>query len=61
MDKVKDYFTNDFSKEVWDTTYRAKGEASVEATWKRVAKAVASVEQDEEFFLMLVQGLLQHV
>lgn len=48
MDKVKDYFTNDFSKEVWSTTYRAKGEASIDDTWKRVAKAVASVEQDEE-------------
>jgi ribonucleoside-diphosphate reductase alpha chain len=39
-------FTNDFSKEVWETTYRYKGE-TLEGTWRRVAVAISSVEKPE--------------
>ena len=42
------YFTNDFSKSVWTTTYKLPTESTIEDTWKRVAKAVASVEETEE-------------
>lgn len=37
-------FTNDFSKQIWEVTYKLPGETCIEDTWKRVAKAVASVE-----------------
>lgn len=42
------YFTNEFSYEVWDTTYRAANETSIEDTWSRVAKAIAGVEIDKK-------------
>lgn len=45
--KTDNYFTNEFSKEVWDTTYRASNENTIADTWQRVAKALASVEKDE--------------
>jgi ribonucleoside-diphosphate reductase alpha chain len=32
------------SRLVWETRYRAEGEADLEATWRRVARALASVE-----------------
>lgn len=44
----KDHFTNPFSREVWETTYKGPGEVSVEDTWARVAQAVASPESGEE-------------
>lgn len=40
-------FTNDFSKQIWEVTYKLPGETCIEDTWKRVAKAVASVEPCE--------------
>ncbi len=40
-------FTNDFSKETWEITYRYEDE-NLEGTWRRNAKAVASVEATEE-------------
>lgn len=40
-------FTNDFSKQIWEVTYKLPGETCIEDTWKRVAKAVASVESCE--------------
>ena len=42
------YFTNEFSYEVWDTTYRATNETTIEDTWHRVAKAIAGVEIDKK-------------
>ena len=42
------YFTNEFSYEVWDTTYRAANETTIEDTWSRVAKAIAGVEIDKK-------------
>ena len=47
MQKDK-YFTNEFSYEVWDTTYRAANETTIEDTWSRVAKAIAGVETDKK-------------
>jgi ribonucleoside-diphosphate reductase alpha chain len=41
-------FTNDFSREIWDTTYRAPEEKTVEDTLKRVAKGLASAEKDKK-------------
>ena len=37
-------FLDDFSREVWETTYKHKDDESINDTLKRVAKAVASVE-----------------
>jgi ribonucleoside-diphosphate reductase alpha chain len=42
------YFTNEFSEEVWQQKYKFGNEKTVEDTWKRVAKDLASVEQDKE-------------
>lgn len=41
-------FLDDFSREVWETTYRHKDEKTVNDTLRRVAKAVASVENTSE-------------
>ena len=38
-------FLNRFSKEIWETKYRARDE-TVDDTWRRVAKALASVEKN---------------
>lgn len=46
--KTDNYFTNEFSYEVWDTTYRAANETTIEDTWSRVAKAIAGVEVDKK-------------
>lgn len=46
--KTDNYFTNEFSYEVWDTTYRAANETTIEDTWSRVAKAIAGVEIDKK-------------
>lgn len=34
-------------KEIWEKKYRYDGEPNIEATWRRVAKAVASVEESD--------------
>jgi len=39
-------FANPLSEWIWRTRYRAAGEASVEATWRRVARTLAAGEDD---------------
>lgn len=41
-------FTNSFSEETWYQKYKFGNDKSVEDTWKRVAKDLASVEEDKE-------------
>lgn len=41
-------FTNDFSQEIWDSTYRFGNEASIDDTFRRLAKAVAQVEATDQ-------------
>ena len=41
-------FTNDFSEEIWRTTYKATGDTTVDDTFLRVAKGLASVEKNEK-------------
>lgn len=48
MNKIE-YFTNDFSKDIWIQNYKKKNENSISDTWKRVAKSVASVESTEDY------------
>lgn len=43
---------------MWNTKYRAPGEQNICDTWQRVAKAVASVEQDAATWTERFQGLL---
>ena len=48
-------FTNDFSQETWYQKYKLGTDSSIEDTWRRVAKDLASIEKDtakwtEEFF-----------
>ena len=42
-------FTNNFSEEVWKTKYKFGDEKNVDDTFRRVAKAIASVEYNREF------------
>lgn len=42
------HFTNSFSQSIWEQNYKLKTEQTIEDTWRRVAKAVASVEKTEE-------------
>jgi ribonucleotide reductase alpha subunit len=46
MDKT-DIFTNDFSREIWETTYKADADNTIQDTFKRIAKAIASVEKTD--------------
>ena len=41
------YFTNSFSEEIWALTYRHHSDKNISDTWRRVAKAIASVEIPE--------------
>lgn len=41
-------FTNDFSKEVWSSTYKYYNENHIDDTFRRVAKALSSVEKKEQ-------------
>lgn len=41
-------FTNDFSKEIWQLTYKHHSDNTIDDTFKRVAKAIASVEKTVE-------------
>lgn len=43
-----EYFKNDFSKEIWEQTYKHHTDKDVNDTWKRVAKDIASVEEDSK-------------
>ncbi len=39
-------FALDIARHVWETRYRAPGEADIAASWRRVARAIAAVERD---------------
>ncbi len=41
-----DGFDDELARRIWQAKYRHGAEASIEATWARVARAVASAEQD---------------
>ena len=45
---MTEYFTNDFSKEIWETKYQDVQDVTIEDTWLRVATALASVEKDKK-------------
>jgi ribonucleoside-diphosphate reductase alpha chain len=41
-------FQDTFSEEIWDSTYRYHQDITIDDTFRRVAKAIASVEETEE-------------
>jgi len=45
--KTNDPFSMDISRHIWETRYRAAGEADIRASWRRVALAVAQAETHE--------------
>src|SRR5512143_400722 len=45
--KTHDPFSMDISRHIWETRYRAPGEADIHASWRRVAQAVAQAETSE--------------
>src|SRR5512143_1328314 len=56
-----DPFRMDISRHIWETRYRAAGEADVRATWQRVAQAIAVAETRDrdvwgERFYALLDG-----
>lgn len=56
------FFPNDFSEEVWRTTYKDHNDQDVYDTWKRIAKDIASVEETddlkEEWYFRFLDMLL---
>ncbi|MGB9128676.1 MAG: adenosylcobalamin-dependent ribonucleoside-diphosphate reductase [Thiobacillus sp.] len=44
---TNDPFSMDISRHIWETRYRAAGEADIHASWRRVAQAIAQAEADE--------------
>jgi len=42
------YFSNEFSEEIWRQTYKHHSDKSVKSSWERVAKSLASVEEDKD-------------
>ena len=59
--KTHDPFSMDISRHIWETRYRAPGEADIHASWRRVAQAVAQAETRErelwtERFTTLLDG-----
>ncbi len=40
-------FSMEISRQVWETRYRAPGEADIGASWRRVAQAIAAAESGE--------------
>jgi ribonucleoside-diphosphate reductase alpha chain len=47
------------SRWVWETRYRLKGERAITDSWKRVARAIASVESDPESSYRVFLDILQ--
>ena len=45
---MPDRFTNSFSYETWYQKYKFKTDSSIEDTWGRVAKDIASIEENKE-------------
>jgi ribonucleoside-diphosphate reductase alpha chain len=42
----QEYFKNEFSKEIWEQTYKHHTDNDVSDTWRRVANNIASIEQN---------------
>ena len=56
-----DPFQMDISRHIWETRYRAAGEADIRASWRRVAQAIAQAEpQDRDAWAERFYGLLEH-
>jgi ribonucleoside-diphosphate reductase alpha chain len=53
-------FTNDFSREVWESTYKYHTDNSVDDTILRVAKDLASIENDPEYWTAKFQEMLSN-
>ncbi len=57
--KTNDSFRMDISRHIWETRYRAAGEADIRGSWRRVAQAIALAEGDardqwaERFYALL--------
>jgi ribonucleoside-diphosphate reductase alpha chain len=45
---MSDRFTNSFSHETWEQKYKYKNDSCIDDTWRRVAKDLASVEENKE-------------
>ncbi len=45
---TNDPFSMDISRHIWETRYRAAGEADIHASWRRVAQAIAQADGDAQ-------------
>ena len=48
MKEVLNSFKDEFSREIWESTYKDHNDKTLDDTFRRVAKAVASVEKTTE-------------
>ena len=54
-------FNRDISRHIWETRYRAEGETDIQATWQRVAHAIAAAEKrSSALWTERFYGLLEH-
>lgn len=61
MKQIYTDLSNDFSKEIWEKTYKYRDETSIHDTWARNANAIASVEKTEHkrnFWQTAFNGIL---
>ena len=54
-----EWFSNSFSQETWYQKYKAPTDNNVEDTWRRVAKDLASIEDDKEKWEEEFYGILE--
>lgn len=52
-------FKNDFQKEIWKQNYKLPSERKVQDTWRRIATATASVEEDKLLWATKFYDLLE--
>lgn len=50
MEKIDGAFEDSLSYQVWYDTYKDPKDENIQDTWRRIAKRVASVEKDKEFW-----------
>ncbi|MBT9589697.1 MAG: adenosylcobalamin-dependent ribonucleoside-diphosphate reductase [Thiobacillus sp.] len=54
-------FNREISRHIWETRYRAEGETDIQATWQRVAHAIAAAEKhNSALWTERFYGLLEH-
>lgn len=56
---MKSRFSNSFSEETWFQKYKFSNDTTIEDTWNRVAKDLASIEKNKEFWQNKFYSILE--